>query len=68
MRGRSDASWGGRNAQGTVRVTVPWPDGPMRVFDLEQPRTAEMPIHPAHQEAGYSYCFTATTRTSTGPK
>jgi kynurenine formamidase len=27
----------------------------MRVFDLEQPRTAEMPIHPAHQQAGYSY-------------
>ena len=26
-----------------------------RVFDLEQPRTAEMPIHPAHQQAGYSY-------------
>jgi len=26
-----------------------------RVFDLEQPRTADMPIHPAHQQAGYSY-------------
>ncbi len=26
-----------------------------RIFDLEQPRTAEMPIHPAHQQAGYSY-------------
>ncbi len=26
-----------------------------RVFDLEQPRTDEMPIHPAHQQAGYSY-------------
>lgn len=26
-----------------------------RVFDLEQPRTREMPIHPAHQQAGYSY-------------
>ncbi len=26
-----------------------------RVFDLEQPRTAEMPVHPAHQQAGYSY-------------
>lgn len=25
------------------------------VFDLEQPRTPEMPIHPAHQQAGYSY-------------
>jgi kynurenine formamidase len=28
---------------------------PGRTFDLEQPRTAEMPIHPAHQQAGYSY-------------
>lgn len=27
----------------------------MRVFDLEQPRTEEMPIHPAHQQSGYSY-------------
>ncbi len=26
-----------------------------RVFDLEQPRTAAMPIHPAHKQAGYSY-------------
>ncbi len=26
-----------------------------RVFDLEQPRTERMPIHPAHQQAGYSY-------------
>jgi len=25
------------------------------LFDLEQPRTAEMPIHPAHEQAGYSY-------------
>src|SRR4028119_533359 len=25
------------------------------IFDLEQPRTAEMPIHAAHQQAGYSY-------------
>src|SRR3712207_7914312 len=32
-----------------------WPDGPTRVFDLEQPRTSEMPIHPAHEQAGYSY-------------
>ena len=31
------------------------PDGPGRVLDLEQPRTAQMPIHPAHQQAGYSY-------------
>jgi kynurenine formamidase len=36
-------------------VTAPRPDGPKRVFDLEQPRTAQMPIHPAHQQAGYSY-------------
>ena len=26
-----------------------------RVFDLEQPRSEGMPIHPAHQQAGYSY-------------
>lgn len=26
-----------------------------RVFDLEQPRTEGMPIHPAHRQAGYSY-------------
>lgn len=26
-----------------------------RVFDLEQPRTEGMPIHPAHKQAGYSY-------------
>lgn len=26
-----------------------------RIFDLEQPRNADMPIHPAHQQAGYSY-------------
>lgn len=26
-----------------------------RVFDLEQPRTMDMPIHPAHRQAGYSY-------------
>jgi kynurenine formamidase len=29
--------------------------GDTHIFDLEQPRTAEMPIHPAHQQAGYSY-------------
>ncbi len=29
--------------------------GNVRVFDLEQPRTASMPIHPAHQQAGYRY-------------
>jgi kynurenine formamidase len=27
----------------------------LRVFDLEQPRTMGMPIHPAHRQAGYSY-------------
>lgn len=30
-------------------------DSPPRIFDLEQPRTQGMPIHPAHQQAGYSY-------------
>ena len=30
-------------------------DGTKRVFDLEQPRTKRMPIHPAHRQAGYSY-------------
>ena len=30
-------------------------EGAARVFDLEQPRTAEMPVHPAHEQAGYSY-------------
>ncbi len=29
--------------------------GGARVFDLEQPRSERMPIHPAHQQAGYSY-------------
>ena len=29
--------------------------GRTRVFDLEQPRTDGMPIHPAHKQAGYSY-------------
>ena len=27
----------------------------VKVFDLEQPRTDEMPIHPGHRQAGYSY-------------
>jgi kynurenine formamidase len=31
------------------------PDEAKRVFDLEQPRTERMPIHPAHRQAGYSY-------------
>src|SRR5829696_4881098 len=26
-----------------------------RIFDLEQPRSERMPIHPAHQQSGYSY-------------
>ena len=26
-----------------------------RTFDLEQPRTSDMPIHPAHKQSGYSY-------------
>jgi len=30
-------------------------DATKRVFDLEQPRTERMPIHPAHRQAGYSY-------------
>jgi kynurenine formamidase len=30
-------------------------DTDARVFDLEQPRTERMPIHPAHRQAGYSY-------------
>jgi kynurenine formamidase len=30
-------------------------DTTKRVFDLEQPRTQRMPIHPAHRQAGYSY-------------
>jgi kynurenine formamidase len=29
--------------------------GGARVFDLEQPRTGGMPIHPAHKQAGYTY-------------
>lgn len=31
------------------------PHGERRIFDLEQPRTDKMPIHPAHRQAGYSY-------------
>ena len=31
------------------------PNGAKAVFDLEQPRTERMPIHPAHKQAGYSY-------------
>ena len=27
----------------------------MSIFDLEQPRTTAMPIHPAPRQAGYSY-------------
>jgi kynurenine formamidase len=36
-------------------VRVAEPGGSKRVFDLEQPRTEQMPIHPGHQQAGYSY-------------
>jgi kynurenine formamidase len=36
-------------------MTASRSDGPARAFDLEQPRTAQMPIHPAHRQAGYSY-------------
>ena len=31
------------------------PSAAERIFDLEQPRTEGMPIHPAHRQAGYSY-------------
>ena len=31
------------------------PTNPQRVFDLEQPRTATMPIHPSHKQGGYHY-------------
>jgi hypothetical protein len=34
---------------------VPGLIGSDRVFDLERPRTTQMPIHPAHKQAGYSY-------------
>jgi kynurenine formamidase len=37
-----------------LRVTVGDSGQPARVFDLEQPRTDSMPIHPAHRP-GYSY-------------
>ncbi|MBA2534517.1 MAG: cyclase family protein, partial [Rubrobacter sp.] len=30
-------------------------DAVEHIFDLEQPRTENMPIHPAHKQAGYSY-------------
>src|SRR5919206_2709518 len=36
---------GGKCMRGTTK----------RAFDLEQPRTERMPIHPAHRQAGYSY-------------
>jgi|HigsolmetaAR201D_1030396.scaffolds.fasta_scaffold09454_2 kynurenine formamidase len=40
-------------------VQVAWTDTPptdrrLRVFDLEQPRTEDMPVHPSHRP-GYSY-------------
>lgn len=37
-----------------IRLSLGDPQRPMRVFDLEQPRTDRMPIHPAHRP-GYSY-------------
>src|SRR5918998_848254 len=42
----------GEIRRGRYRVNL---DGCTLVFDLEQPRTAGMPIHPAHKQAGYSY-------------
>jgi kynurenine formamidase len=36
-------------------VKAPEADSSGLVFDLEQPRTPQMPIHPAHRQAGYSY-------------
>ena len=44
-------------SRGDTSPAAPVPElgGASRVFDLEQPRTAEMPIHPAHKQAGYSY-------------
>ena len=44
------------------------PDGSTRVLDFVQPRTAEMPIHSAPQQAGYSYLLHPDTKTSIGPK
>lgn len=37
-----------------LRVSIGDPPHPVRVFDLEQPRTDTMPIHPSHRP-GYSY-------------
>lgn len=37
-----------------ISLTIGDPQRPPRIFDLEQPRTATMPIHPAHLP-GYSY-------------
>ncbi len=54
----ADALHGERSGVDTSmvpRALVPELGGTSRVFDLEQPRTAEMPIHPAHKQAGYSY-------------
>jgi kynurenine formamidase len=39
----------------TMAEGTDMPDRAERVFDLEQPRTEDMPIHPAHRQAGYSY-------------
>jgi kynurenine formamidase len=37
-----------------LRVSVGDPERPLRVFDLEHPRTDAMPVHPVHRP-GYSY-------------
>lgn len=41
-------------APGSILARMPNPPQPSRVFDLEQPRTEDMPIHPSHKP-GYSY-------------
>ena len=51
-RGEGDR---GETPPAATRARVPELGGASRVFDLEQPRMAEMPIHPAHKQAGYSY-------------
>ena len=53
----TESPGGERSGVDTSPTThAPVPElGASRVFDLEQPRTAQMPIHPAHKQAGYSY-------------
>ena len=52
-----DAPHGERHGEDVpaARAAVPKLGAAARIFDLEQPRTAEMPIHPSHKQAGYSY-------------